>query len=527
MSSGSLEDILSALEDMTPEQKATMLDDAKKLIGDQVWIPNEGPQTEAYYCEADELFYGGEAGGGKSALLVGLSQTQHEKSLILRRFRDDAKALAEDELIGNIHDGSRDGWNGADLVYRDENHVTTFGGCQSEPDKQRYKGKPHDLKGFDEVSDFLESQYEFIIGWNRSTTPGQRCRVVCTGNPPTTAEGLWVVRRWGAWLDPSHHNPAKAGELRWYTRDEDGKEIEVDGLGPHKIGEREVLAKSRTFIRAGLDDNPDLALDGSYEAMLSQLPKELRDAYRDGKFDVTLKDGAFQTIPTAWIRAAQARWTESPPAGVPMCAIGVDVAQGGDDDTVLAPRHDGWYAPLIAIPGRLTPDGKTVAGLVVANRRDNAKVVIDMGGGYGGAAYEHMKDNQIEIKGYKGAEGYNGRTSDRQLKLYNTRSAAYWKFREALDPSQPGGSDVMLPDDPALVADLTAPTYAVTRQGIQVEPKKDVVKRLGRSPDRGDAVVMAWFDGLKGANIQGGFKARSSKKPQVVMSKRTNIRQRR
>ena len=522
MSSGALTDILTALEDMPEEEKLKLLADAEQLLGDKVWVPNAGPQTEAYYCKADELFYGGEAGGGKSALLVGLSQTQHEKSLILRRFRDDAKALAEDELIGQVYNGDRDGWNGADLIYRDEKHVTTFGGCQAETDKQRYKGKPHDLKGFDEVSDFLESQYEFIIGWNRSTTPGQRCRVVCTGNPPTTPEGLWVVRRWGAWLDPAHHNPAKPGELRWYTRDEEGKEIEVDGVGPHDIGGRQVKAKSRTFIRAGLQDNPDLALDGSYEAMLSQLPKELRDAYRDGKFDVTLKDGAFQTIPTAWIRAAQARWTPKPPVGVPMCAIGVDVAQGGPDETVLAPRHDGWYAPLISVPGRLTPDGKSIAGLVVANRRDNAKVVIDMGGGYG----EHMKDNSIEVKGYKGAEGYEGRTADRQLKLYNTRSAAYWKFREALDPSQPGGSDIMLPDDPELVADLTAPTYAVTKQGIQVEPKEKVVTRLGRSPDRGDAVVMAWFDGLKGANIQGGFKSHN-KKPQVITSSRMQNRRRR
>jgi len=516
---GQIAEILKALDGMPDAQKRELLEGANKIIGDQSWVPNPGPQTEAYYCEADELFYGGEAGGGKSALLVGLSQTEHEKSLILRRYRDDAKDLAEDELLGNILNGNRDGWNGQDLIYRGHGHISSFGGCQNETDKQRYKGKPHDLKGFDEITDFLESQYEFIIAWNRTTTPGQRCRVVATGNPPTTAEGLWVVRRWAAWLDPTHHNPAKPGELRWYLRDEDDKEREVDGPGPHVINGKEEYAKSRTFIRAGLSDNPDLSADGQYEAVLSRLPKELRDAYRDGKFDVSLKDQAFQTIPTAWIRAAQARWTEKPPQGVPMCAIGVDVAQGGDDNTVLAPRHDGWYAPLISIPGKLTPDGKTVAGLVVTNRRDKARIILDMGGGYGGAAYEHMKDNSIDVKAYKGAEAYKGRTADRQLKLTNVRSAAYWRFREALDPSQPGGSPIMLPDNPALVADLTAPSYKVTPNGIKVEPKEDVVKRLGRSPDDGDAVVMAWWDGIKGANIQGGFKARNHT-PQVITSKR-------
>ena len=66
-------------------------------------------------------------------------------------------------------------------------------------------------------------------------------------------------------------------------------------------------------------------------------------------------------------------------------------------------------------------------------------------------------------------------------------------LREALDPAY--GVDIALPPDPALQSDLTAPTYTV-RPGeppkIYVESKTDIVKRLGRSPDRGDAVVYAW-----------------------------------
>jgi hypothetical protein len=77
----------------------------------------------------------------------------------------------------------------------------------------------------------------------------------------------------------------------------------------------------------------------------------------------------------------------------------------------------------------------------------------------------------------------------------NTRSAALWLFREALDPGQPGGSPIMLPPDPKLVADLTAPTFKPTGHGIDVESKEKVCARLGRSTDRGDAVMMAWFEG--------------------------------
>jgi hypothetical protein len=55
----------------------------------------------------------------------------------------------------------------------------------------------------------------------------------------------------------------------------------------------------------------------------------------------------------------------------------------------------------------------------------------------------------------------------------------------------------MLPDDPVLMADLTAPTFEITKQGIKLETKEDLVKRLGRSPDKGDAVVMSWSAGPK------------------------------
>ena len=85
-----------------------------------------------------------------------------------------------------------------------------------------------------EGTDFLESQYRFIIGWNRSTSPEQRCRVIVASNPPTTAEGLWVVKYWAPWLDRTHPNPAKPGELRWFTT-VNGEDQEVNGPGPHMI----------------------------------------------------------------------------------------------------------------------------------------------------------------------------------------------------------------------------------------------------------------------------------------------------
>jgi hypothetical protein len=332
---------------------------------------------------------------------------------------------------------------------------------------------------------------------------------------------LWVIKRWAPWLDPRHPNPAQPGELRWYLRDKDDKDVEVDGRGPFLVEGKTVYARSRTFIRARLDDNPYLTVNNDYAANLDALPAVLRAAYKDGLFDASLRDSPSQCIPTSFVREAQARWTGSPPEGVPMCAMGVDPSGGGDDPMVIAQRYDGWYAPLISIPGKKIPmkkSGSFAAGVVISNRRDNALVVLDMGGGYGSGILEHLSENNVNAVAYKGAESSARRGCEGKMKFTNKRSAAYWLFREALDPGQQGGSPVMLPDDPELVADLTAPEFKVTPQGIKVEPKDEIYKRLGRSPDRGDAVVMAWYEGPRNTTHASEWLGRNSKRaPSVVM----------
>lgn len=89
----------------------------------------------------------------------------------------------------------------------------------------------------------------------------------------------------------------------------------------------------------------------------------------------------------------------------------------------------------------------------------------------------------------------------KKLGFYNKRAEIIWRFREALDPGQDGGSPIALPDDQMLVSDLTATHWELTPAGIKVTPKKDVVKLLGRSPDRGDAVQMAWSAGTKSQTL--------------------------
>ena len=202
---------------------------------------------------------------------------------------------------------------------------------------------------------------------------------------------------------------------------------------------------------------------------------------------------------------------------------------------VLAPRHDGWFPHTIHTQGKDIPierAGSFCAGVVVSHRRDDALVTIDMGGGYGGPMYEHLHANGVEVKAYKGAEATTRRSQDGKLRFVNTRTAAYWLFREALDPGQPGGSTIALPPDQKLLADLTAPTFEPTPNGIKAEPKDKVCERLGRSTDDGDAVVMSWFNGPRHSTnalewIEQGLRRKEARNPKVVLGNRQLLSTRR
>jgi hypothetical protein len=489
-----IEEISATLGTCHGERRKTVTSDTLAATRAFVWVPNPGPQTEAYFSLADETLYGGSAGGGKSDLLLGLGLTEHQRSLILRRVNKDVEGpggLGE-RLLEIL--GSPSGYNAQQHIFTGRGRRIQLGGCEHEKDKQRYKGRAHDLKAFDELADFTESQYLFIITWNRSASPGQRCRTVAATNPPTTPEGQWIVRRWAPWLDPNHPKPARDGELRWFVNI-NGKDTEVDGPGPHDVGGGKMdLARSRTFVRSRLSDNPDLAATG-YAATLAQLPEEERRAYEGGDFTVGLSDDDFQVIPSAWIEAAMQRWQPQPPL-VPMTAMAVDIAEGGPDKTVVAYRYGGWYGPIDSEPGKNTREGAAVTAMVVKRRRDLCPVVVDVGGGWGSDAVVHMTGNGIEVVPFAGVKDSMRRTQDGKIKFRNKRAESYWMLREALDPSQPGGSPIALPKDPELKADLAAVRRKpLTPAGLLLEDKREVKKRIGRSPDKGDAVVMCLSEG--------------------------------
>ena len=489
------DEALERIKGMPEEKKKALWKEIQKdPFAGQKLVPNPGPQTQAYFCEADVLLYGGAGGGGKSALLNIVALTQHKRSALARRQYTDLRALIDEAIKFN---GTKRGFNGAPppSLRTPDGRLIEFIAAAQLGDEQHRQGQAIDFLGVDEAAHFLEEQVRFWLGWVRTTEAGQRCRAILASNPPLSSEGQWLVSMFAPWLDPNYPNPAQPGELRWVVTDDEGKDLWVDGPEPYELNGRKLKPLSRTFIPAALKDNPHLK-DTGYEAQLDAMQEPMRSAVRDGNFMAAREDDATQICPSKWLFDAQNRWTPTPP-NAPMSAIGVDIAQGGSNDTVLAPRYDAWFAKLITASGKDTPGGSDVVSLIVKHRQNSALPIIDVGGGYGGATCERLDENQIEYAKFNGSVGSAARTQDRALQFANKRAEAWWRFREALDPDQPGGARIALPPDSQLIHDLAAPRFETKSGKLYVESKKDIIKRLGRSPDRGDAVVMAWSSGPK------------------------------
>jgi len=503
-----------------------------------VWTPFPGPQTLAYHHPADELFYGGAGGSGKTDLLLGLAGTAHRRALILRREFPRARAIIERsrELFARGLSHSKDSFNESLHLWRLATGATIeIGAVQQEKDWAKYQGQAHDLKAYDEITEFTERQFRSINIWNRSVDSDVRVRVVATGNPPTTIEGEWVIDYWSPFLDPDHPEPAEPGSLVWYVRVKtvDGdQDLEVGRTSldavqtaiatgieiPRPIytttDGRVLTGRSRSFVPGRVEDNPTLMARG-YDEQLEALPEELKIRFRYGVFIRVVESAEFQVIPTDWIAQAQERWKrymDWNSRDVPrtkeaiallkainpnavQTAIGADPSRGGEDDACIAAVYGDWVAPVYAFPAKAILTGRDMAMKIAEIREDNSLVKIDVIG-IGSSPYDACVDAGWSVKAMNFAEAAKStrgnplRDRSGLLTFANLRAYWIWLLMERLDPQY--GATLMLPPCPKLKADLASFRRKSIDGGvIRIEGKDEVKKRLGRSPDRGEAVIYA------------------------------------
>lgn len=500
-------------------------------LSQHLWRAQVGRQSEAADSLAFITGYGGAAGGGKTDLIAGLSLCDHQRTAIFRHEKTQTEGIIQ--RMGEIL-GSNDGYNSQKSVWKTTvaniPRLIEFGGLADATDHQKWQGRAHDAKMYDEVTEQREFQVRFTMGWTRSSDPKQRCRVLMTMNPPTTVAGRWVIPFFGPWLDDGHPNPAKPGELRWFTTIK-GNDVECDDERPFVIFqgaplydfdpsefsvEKIIRPKSRTFIPSRTKDNYFYVRSG-YIDTLQGLPEPLRSQMLDGNFNAGAEDDQWQVIPSSWVQAAMDRWQPRPEGKGEMDSMGVDVACGGKDNFVIAPRYDLWFDDLVVIPGREIPQetaGRVGASKVIMHRRDRAPVHIDLIG-WGLTVHNALHEDKIQVIGVNVARGSNETSADGMFEFFNYRSELVWRMREALDPDNK--VQIALPPRPGLKADLCAyrytPMKGKKKTVIKVGSKDDMKEELGRSPDEGDAVIMANIDTIKTEVMEALSTARNLRTP--------------
>jgi len=194
-------------------------------------------------------------------------------------------------------------------------------------------------------------------------------------------------------------------------------------------------------------------------------------------------------ISLALVEAANERWREWVEAGKPPSKgkriLGVDVARYGADKSCIAERIGDV---LISLDKWSKRDTMETAGRVKAVLSGDVAQVDVIGIGAG--VVDRLRELRCNAVGINFGAGTDRKDASGEVEMLNVRAAAWWGMRERLMEGV-----IALPPDDELTGDLVAPRYSYTSAGkLQVESKEHIRKRLGRSPDVGDAVVLAWWE---------------------------------
>lgn len=158
--------------------------------------------------------------------------------------------------------------------------------------------------------------------------------------------------------------------------------------------------------------------------------------------------------------------------------MGVDVARSGGDRSVCFLRQGRIaYSPEVF----RELDSIQLAGQITRLWKEwKVKACgIDITGGTGTGTYDLLK-----AAGYRVTPITFGAGANDDRSYANKRAEMWWSMREWI---RSGGA---LPEDSELIKELTAPKYRFTPKGqLILEHKPDLVKRLGFSPDKADALA--------------------------------------
>ena len=311
-----------------------------------------------------------------------------------------------------------------------------------QPERMQGHHAEHLLLVCDEASGVREEVYAAAEGF---LTAGAGARVLLIGNPTLSSGTFYRAftserELWSTISISAEDTPRLTGEKV-------SEAVAANMPSPDWVAER---------ASAWGEDSPEYAI-----RVLGEFPKQ----------------GSDQVIDLAAVEAAVAREVEPGPDLIVSC----DVARYGSDETVIVAKRGAKITIEASYSGRSLMQTVGHISDVVARAGDyrDLRIVID-DAGLGGGVTDRLKERGYPVAPFTGA----GRAHE-PTKYPNRRSEAWWAFAEALP-------ELDLPHDDQLIADLVAPRYAMDSAGRRVvEAKEKTRARLGRSPDRADAVLMA------------------------------------
>ncbi|MBU8908516.1 DEAD/DEAH box helicase family protein [Desertibacillus haloalkaliphilus] len=185
--------------------------------------------------------------------------------------------------------------------------------------------------------------------------------------------------------------------------------------------------------------------------------------------------------------------------------IGVDVARFGDDETTISKRIGDVLFELEAYPKTETTE---TTGLVISAAKKMMKdhthlkeimIKVDdsgVGGGVTDQLNEIIKEQKLPYKVFPVIN--NGKADDDEH--YNDVATESWAtVKDVLQDNfsnfmKGEEKTVLLPNDDKLISQLTTRKYRMTSRGkLAIESKEDMKKRGLNSPDRADAIVLAFY----------------------------------
>lgn len=356
--------------------------------------PQQGPQEQFLSSPADIAVYGGSAGGGKSFGLL-LEPLRHINTLgfgavIFRRthtqIRNVGGLWSTSEGI-YIHAGGTPRESVLSWEFKSKGTTIKFAHIEHEKNKFDYQGAQIPLIEFDELTQFSESQFFYLMSRNRSTC-GIKPYVRATTNPDADS---WVATLIDWWIgDDGFPIQERSGIIRWFIRHND--EL-VWGDTPKELilNHPDTIPKSFTFISAKLDDNQILEQkDPGYRATLMALPLVERERLLGGNWKIRPAAGMyyrrewFEIVDKAPSGESVRYWdtaaTEPTPSNQnPDWTAGLKLIESGNITYVVDVRHAQKKSAGVEklIEHTASVDGKDTDIIMEQEPGGSGKTVID------------------------------------------------------------------------------------------------------------------------------------------------------